>query len=81
MHPNHGGQRCPMVAMVHSLQHRCILQLANMLCNTMSLKLENIIVLLFISYLKAQRIVNMPSLCLLVADDGNLIGLIIEWGE
>ncbi len=81
MHPNHGGCHCSMAAMVPSLWHHRILQLANMLCNTMSLKLENIIVLLFISYLKAQRIVNMLSLCLQVADDGNLIGLIIEWGE
>ncbi len=43
--------------------HRRILKLANMLCNkSMSLKLENIIVLIFIRYFNAQYIINMPSL-------------------
>jgi hypothetical protein len=48
-HPIHGGCHCPMVAMVPSPQHRRIQQLANMLQNkSMSLKLENVIVLLCI---------------------------------
>jgi hypothetical protein len=44
-HPNYGGRHCLMAAMVPSLQHRCIQQLANMLHDkSMLLKLENIIV-------------------------------------
>ncbi len=44
-HPNHGGSRCPMTAMVPSPRHRHIQQLANMLRDkSMLLKLENIIV-------------------------------------
>ncbi len=44
-HPNHGGCRRPMAAMVPSLRHCRILQLANMLCDkSMLLKLEIIIV-------------------------------------
>jgi hypothetical protein len=71
-HPNHGGRCRPTATMVPSLWHRHILQLANMLGNkSMSLKLENTIFLLFISYFKARSIINMLSLCLLVADDEN----------
>ncbi len=43
-HPNHGGHRRPTAAMLPSLRHRHIKQLANMLCDkSMLLKLENII--------------------------------------
>jgi hypothetical protein len=50
MHPNHGGRHCPMTAMVPSPRHRHIQQLANIMLrnNSMSLKLENIIVSLCI---------------------------------
>jgi hypothetical protein len=34
-------------------------------------KKRKLLFLLFISYFKARRIIDMPSLCLLVADDGN----------
>ncbi len=45
-HPNHGGRHCLMAAMVPSLWHHHIHQLANMLQDkSMLLKLENIIVI------------------------------------
>jgi hypothetical protein len=60
-----------MAIMVPSLRHRRIVQSANMLCDkSMTLKLE-IFFLLFISYFKARRIIDMLSLCLLVADERN----------
>ena len=63
-HPNHGGRHCPTAAMVPAPQHCRIQQLANMLCDkSMLLKLENIVVLLFISYFKAQCIVDALCLC------------------
>jgi hypothetical protein len=47
-------------------RHRRIQRSANILCDkSMSLKLQNIIVFtIFISYFKAQRIVDMSYLCL-----------------
>ncbi len=46
IHPNYGGRHPPTAAMVPSPWHRHIEQLANMLRDkSMSLKLENIIVL------------------------------------
>jgi hypothetical protein len=62
-HPNHGGRHCPTAAMVPSSRHCHIQQLANMLHDkSVLLKLENIIVLLLISYFKARLIVEAFSM-------------------
>jgi hypothetical protein len=62
-HPNHDSCHCPTAAMVPSSWQPHVQQLDNMLRDkSMLLKLENIsLFLLFISYFKAQCIINASS--------------------
>ncbi len=63
-HPNHGGRHCPMAAMVPSPRHHCIQQSANMLRDKSVVKTREYCCFnyVFISYLKAQRIIYAPCL-------------------
>ncbi len=59
-HPDHGGRQRPTAAMMTPPRRRVVRQSSNtMRDKSKSLKLENIIFLLFISYSKALRIVDV----------------------
>jgi hypothetical protein len=68
-HPQHGGCRRLTAAMVPRPRRRCAQQSANMMRNnSMSLKLEDIIVFtIFVSSVKARRVVDALCLRLLIA--------------
>ncbi len=63
--PNHDGCHCPMAAMVPSSRHHHIQQLAIMLRQVCVIKTRKYYCLyyVFISYFKAQCIVDAPCLC------------------
>ncbi len=63
-HPIHGGRHCPMAAMAPSPRHRRVQQFANMLRNKPVVKTREYYCFyyVFISFFKAQRIVDAPCL-------------------